>query len=156
MSHHDHAALSSSDDHARESSSSTPTRLATLDGFVGVSASPDGVQIDQLEPLTELRVRTCNSTYEIFVVEPHRSRVVVRGGQHFPIPTRATLEGSTFGGSCLKLGWIGAGFCMEIHSDDVVIVTSPVCGVRLGQVSPAGRRDAGYELCCRIGQGVTP
>ena len=130
---HDHStALSSSDDHARESSSSTPTRLATLDGFVGVSASPDGVQIDQLEPLTELRVRTCNSTYEIFVVEPHRSRVVVRGGQHFPIPTRATLEGSTFGGSCLKLGWIGAGFCMEIHSDDVVIVTSPVCGVRLG------------------------
>jgi hypothetical protein len=108
------------------SSLDTPTYTATLDRFIAASAGDDGVRIDRLEPLTELVVRTCHSTYEILVADPRRSRIIVRGGQHFPIPTPATLRGSTLGGHCLKMGWIGKGFNMEIQAGSVVTITSPV------------------------------
>jgi hypothetical protein len=111
---------------------------ATLDRFVGKSASATGLHIDRLGPLTDLSVRTRNSVYEILVVEPSTSKVLVRGGRFFPLPMEATLSGSTLGGSCLKMRWIGEGFCMEVRAEDVTIVTSPVSAIEV-QERPALR-----------------
>ena len=53
-------------------------------------------------------------------------RVLVQGGAFFPERTRACLSGSSFGGSCLKLGWVGVGLRLEFHFDDQWIITSHV------------------------------
>ena len=75
------------------------------------------VDLTALDPITILLVRTENSLYWITVWEPHRRAVWVQGGSFFPQTTRACLSGSSFGGSCLKMGWVGIGLHMEFHYD---------------------------------------
>jgi hypothetical protein len=102
----------------------TVPRVATLDGFVDAASTLRGVNVLDLEPLTELRVETTNSLYRIVVSQ--RTAVFVQGGRFFPETSPADLAGATFGGSLLKIGWIGIGMRMEICGDDGPIVTSPV------------------------------
>lgn len=99
-------------------------RVATLDGFVDAACACHGVNILDLEPLTVLHVETRNSVYRIVISQ--RTAVFVQGGHFFPDPAAAHLAGSTFGGSLLKIAWIGVGMRMEICGDDGPIVTSPV------------------------------
>jgi hypothetical protein len=61
----------------------------------------NGIQIDQIEELTTLAVRTTNSLYEVTVLDGHTGEVLVRGGEFFPVRTPVRLEGSTCGGSIL-------------------------------------------------------
>jgi hypothetical protein len=112
-------------------SSGTAQAVGTMDRFVDASLASAGVHISELCPLTDLAVRTRNSVYRILVIDPHTSRVVVQGGQFFPLRTEATLSGSTLGGSCLKMRWIGEGFCMEVRAEDMTIVTSPVRAIEV-------------------------
>lgn len=97
---------------------------ATMEGFAAASSACDGISLHDLEPLTTLHVRTCNSYYRIVIAE--RAAIYVQGGRFFPQPTAARLDGSSAGGSLLKLGWIGIGLCMEIRAHGQLIVTSPV------------------------------
>ena len=97
---------------------------ATLDGFVDATTSADGICVRDLEPLTTLVVRTCNSRYRIIV--SCASTILVQGGRFFPEVTDARLEGSSAGGSFLKVAWIGVGLRMEISAGGQRIVTSPV------------------------------
>lgn len=113
-----------------ESSGDTTTtsvlvpRAATIEGFVEASSATDGIHLRDLEPLTTLHVRTCNSHYRIVI--SRETAVFVEGGRFFHEATDARVEGSSFGGSFLKLGWIGVGLCMEILARGQRIVTSPV------------------------------
>jgi hypothetical protein len=134
----------SSQQPAQTSQVSTPTYTPTLDRFIAASAGHEGIRLDRLEPLTELVVRTWHSTYEILVADPKRFRIILRGGRNFPIPTAATLRGSTLGGHCLKVGWIGTGFNMEIQAGDIVAVTSPVQSIEFGR-SPRDRQSTSEE-----------
>ena len=86
----------------------------------------DGVQIDQLDDLESLVVRTMNSTYEITIISGRAGEVLVRGGQFFPEKTPAQLSGASFGGSFLKLRGVYVGLKMEFVHDGRRIVTSPV------------------------------
>ncbi len=91
---------------------------------MSATSEADGVSLRDLEPLTTLFVRTCNSLYRIVI--SHNTAVFVQGGQFFPDVTNARLEGSSFGGSCLKVGWIAVGLHMEIYAGGQRIITSPV------------------------------
>src|SRR5215468_10070952 len=84
----------------------------TLDGFATMAGDADGVNVRALEPLTSLFVRTKNSIYHVIV--QHGTAAIVRGGQFLPLPTSAEVCGATMGGSLIKVGWIGVGFCMEL------------------------------------------
>ena len=86
----------------------------------------DGVQIDQLDDLESLVVRTMNSTYEITIISGRAGEVLVRGGQFFPEKTPAQLSGASFGGSFLKLRGVYVGFSLEIHFEKRLIITSRV------------------------------
>jgi hypothetical protein len=86
----------------------------------------NGLRITDLVPLDRLIVRTANSTYEIVVMTPSASDVMVRGGAFFASHTRARLAGSSLGGSFLKLHSIHVGFRMELVADGQSIITSPV------------------------------
>jgi hypothetical protein len=97
-------------------------RGTILDGWANPEWS-NGVQIDQMEELTTLAVRTTNSLYEITVLNGHTGEVLVRGGEFFPVRTPVRLEGSTCGGSILKRRGIYVGLRMEIIPQPVELVS---------------------------------
>jgi hypothetical protein len=99
-------------------------RVATLDGFTEHTADTCGIDLRDVEPLTTVIIRTRNSQYRMIVT--HGTSVVVQGGQFFPDAVPGRVDGSGFGGSLLKIGWIGIGLRMEILAGDRRIVTSPV------------------------------
>jgi len=101
-------------------------RRCTLHGFSLEVTSSAGIDLTTLDPLTVLLVRTRNSLYHITVRVPHRRTVWIQGGPFFPEPTRGYLNGSSFGGSCLKMAWIGIGLHLEFHAAGRHIVTSRV------------------------------
>ena len=106
-------------------------RRCTLDGFAEEVAQTPGVDLTALDPITILLVRTENSLYRITVREPHRRAVLVQGGSFFPETTSACLSGSSFGGSCLKMAWVGIGLHMEFHYDGNWIITSRVRSIAM-------------------------
>ncbi len=112
-------------------------RYRTLDGVVTVSQT-DGIGLIDVDAFTTLVVRTDNSVYRITILTPHAREVLVQGGQFFPERTRACLNGSTFGGSCLKFGWVGLGLHMEFHAGDQWIITSHVRAIAV-EASPRQR-----------------
>ena len=97
-------------------------RGAILDTWSG-SEWNNGVQIDQMDELTTLAVRTTNSLYEITVLNGHTGDVLLRGGEFFPERTPVRLEGSTCGGSILKSRGIYVGLRMEIAPQPVEVVS---------------------------------
>lgn len=89
----------------------------------------DGIQLASLTDLTEIRVQTRNSIYEIIVIDGRLGEILVRGGKFFPERTSAHLAGASLRGSFLKAGAIHVGFNLEILSDRTTIVTSTVQSV---------------------------
>ena len=106
-------------------------RRCTLDGFSAEVARTGGVYLRDLDPITNLRVQTENTLYEITVPRPPRSVVLVRGGRFFPKTPEASFGGSSFGGSCLKLAWFGVGLHMEFHFAGGWIFTSRVRSIEV-------------------------
>ena len=105
-------------------------RLCTLEGFGEDIHDRSGVDVRGLLPLTRLRVRTLNSLYQLTVLSPGESTVLIQGGRFFTEPVQASLGGSSYGGCMLKTRWIGLGMRMEIYGENRHIVTSPVRSVQ--------------------------
>ncbi len=91
----------------------------------------EGVRVDRLGALDRLTVTTRHSTYELIVLSPGTSEVMVRGGAFFPEFTRARVSGSSLGGSFLKLHTVHVGFRMELADGSRSIITSPVRDISL-------------------------
>jgi len=106
-------------------------RRSTLNGFAKEALSTAGIGLRFLEPLSKLLVRTLNTSYELTLLDPEESTVLVQGGSYFGQPTEAVLFGSSFGGNLLRVRWIGCGMRMEIKTQDRKIVTSPVRSVEV-------------------------
>jgi hypothetical protein len=98
---------------------------ATLD-FWSHEPWTNGVQLEQMDEMQKLLVRTRNSLYEITVMDGSKGEIVVRGGQFFLHATPAWLAGATFGGSILKLRGIYIGLQMEIHAEGGPLLTTRV------------------------------
>ena len=113
----------------------TPYRdIATLDGVIEISPLLEGVTLTTLKACDTLHVRTRNSDYGIFMLDPKSGRALVRGGEYFTEPVEANVSGSTFGGCMLKAGWLGVGLRMEIYVNGQRTVTSPVQSLRVEHV----------------------
>ena len=111
-------------------------RRCTLDGFAEEVSRADGIGLADLDPITTLLVRTENSLYQITVVQPRQTDVLVQGGEFFPETTPARLSGSSFAGSCLKMAWVGIGLRMEFHYDGGWIITSCVRSISIQRDAP--------------------
>jgi len=109
----------------------TVPRYCDLDGVSEISPLLEGVTLTALEACDTIHVRTRNSDYEIFLLDPKSGRALVRGGEYFAEPVEATVSGSTFGGCMLKAGWLGVGLRMEIYVNGQRTVTSPVQSLRV-------------------------
>jgi hypothetical protein len=103
----------------------------TLDGFAAEADPEDGLAIDSIEPGVSVIARTRHSTYRLVVLDVARCTVLVQGGNQFPNPMPAVLQGSTAGGNIVKTGWIGVGLHMELWVGRRRIVTSPVTSITL-------------------------
>jgi hypothetical protein len=108
-------------------------RAATLDRIGDLVDDTAGVHLRDLPPFTTLLVWTMNSLYRVVVT--HWPEVYVQGGAFFPDPTLAYIDGTSFRGSCLRIGWITAGLFMEIRSGGRHIITSRVLAITTEQPS---------------------
>ncbi|HZI85350.1 MAG TPA: hypothetical protein VFD48_00840 [Pyrinomonadaceae bacterium] len=97
----------------------------SLDNLMKISPVLPGIALESLSPFDTLRVHTLNSDYGIFLLEPRTGRALVEGGC-FSEPVEAVVNGSNFGGSTLKVGWIGIGLRIEMWADNKLVSTSPV------------------------------
>src|SRR5499427_1851894 len=86
----------------------------------------EGIQLETMQDLETLTVRTENSVYEITVICGRSGEILIRGGRFFPEFTPARLAGSSLGGSFLKLRGVYVGFSLEVHFDQRIIITSRV------------------------------
>ena len=94
----------------------------SLQGFAAAAIEADGIYLASLAAIDQLEVRTRNSLYKLTMLSD--GRVLVLGGAFFPVWTEAHLAGSTLGGSFLKVGWVGCGFCMEfLHAGQRIVTT---------------------------------
>ena len=100
-------------------------RAALLDAWSDY-AWDNGIQIETMQELETLAVRTKNSIYEITILCGRTGEVLVRGGKFFPKRTPALLAGSTFGGSILRMGGIYVGMRMEIAPQPVKMISKVV------------------------------
>lgn len=85
-----------------------------------------GAFVDKLAVGKKLLVQTKNTLYTI---ERREDGLYIQGNQKYcPEPTKCTIPGSNFGGSMLKMNFVGRGMYMEFHTDEhpTRIVTSQV------------------------------
>ena len=113
---------------------------ALLDTWTGLTWE-GGRQVEHLRDLEGVEVRTRNSLYRITIVSAENGEVIVIGGRFFPTLTRARLNGSTMGGSLLKLRGVYPGFRLEFQIDRQVIVTSEIVGVAVVPAGGPGRAE---------------
>ena len=88
-----------------------------------------GVYLDALPEGATLELQTQNRRYR--VLNQGRGQVLISGHPEFcPHPRQATINGSTWGGSMIKLGFIGRGMHLEFApADGGVITTSRIVDV---------------------------
>jgi hypothetical protein len=86
----------------------------------------DGIQLASLKDLTEIRIQTRNSMYEIIVIDHQTGEILIRGGKFFPERTAGYLAGSSRRGSFLKAGGLHVGLNLEILANRTTVVTSTV------------------------------
>ena len=96
------------------------------------SPPDEAIQLDSCPAFQWIVVRTRRSVYDIIVLSGEAGEVMVRGGRYFPEFRHATIAGSTFGGSAVRVGSICPGCHMELEVDGRSFVTSRIEAVSLG------------------------
>ena len=97
-----------------------------------------GVFLHDLPPSTVLKIQTMHHCYTAVLLGG--SDALISGHPEFcPDPVQVAIAGSTWGGSMLKLQYVGRGMHLEFHHPeyDTPIVTSPIQEIRDSQPIPA-------------------
>jgi hypothetical protein len=100
---------------------------ATISRALNIS---EGVALNTVAPLDTICVKTRNSSYRIFLLDPETGRALIEGG-HFVEPIDALVTGSAGSRSTFKVGWIGIGMRIEFWANDILTSTSPVQSFRV-------------------------
>lgn len=89
-----------------------------------------GVYLEDLSPGDVIEVETRNHAYRL--VNQGSGKAMISGHPQFcPQPVMVTVEGSNWGGSLLKVSFIGRGMCLEFrHPHYQRITTSPIVEIR--------------------------
>lgn len=106
-----------------------------MERLIREQENKSGLNVTGLEKGTKLNVETNNSIYRIVVVDGRE--ITIMGGMtkdgeiRFPKPIPAMFIGSTWGGSMMKIDWIGQDMNMEIIIGQEVLYTSRVKNVEI-------------------------
>jgi hypothetical protein len=91
-----------------------PNLAPEVNNAIANSELMGGAYIDKLAVGRTLRVQTVNTTYLIKRVAEGKEGLTIQGHPRYcPEPTPAHILGSNFGGSMLKVGFVGRGMYME-------------------------------------------
>ncbi len=71
-----------------------------------------------------VEVHTQNSIYTIAIIDLEKGEVAMQGGKYLPEPELCYFRGSTFGGSMIKVGWVGVGMHLEVNSSRAGLLTT--------------------------------
>jgi len=104
---------------------------ASWGDFSRESGRVRGIDVRSVRPGTELVVDTRASRYRLVIIDGDGSNALVQGGRYFRRETKARIDGSTLGGSLLKMGWIAVGLCVEISVRGQRIITSRIRSIRV-------------------------
>ncbi len=87
-----------------------------------------GARLSKLAVGRRLLIQTQHTRYVLDHVEPE---IWMLSGhpKYCPVPVRAVVHGSTWGGSMLKFDWVGIGMHLEVGLGDLVITTSEIQSV---------------------------
>jgi len=95
-----------------------------------------GVYLRDLPAESKLEVETRNPFYTVIV--QHDGKALISGHpQICPDPVLVHINGSNWGGSMIKMNFIGRGMHLEFRHPDYsgVVITSPIVEVRLISVA---------------------
>jgi hypothetical protein len=89
-----------------------------------------GIWYSKLPIGSRVEVVTKNTRYQIEKRSEDES--FIQGhSQYCPIPTLARIHGSTFGGSMIRVGWLGVGMHLEFSLGKAPVPTSEIQSVQL-------------------------
>jgi hypothetical protein len=97
----------------------------------------EGMDLRSLAPCSTLYVRTRQSSYRIFLIDPQTGYALIEGGRFFTEAAEAVVIGSVSIERVLKAGWIGPGFHLVLHAHGQSIVTSPIQSLQIEDKAPA-------------------
>ncbi len=86
----------------------------TLVAQIEQSERDGGIFMKDIPEDTLTYVHTRNTLYTLAIIDGEIGKIAMEGGKHFPLPEICYLRGSTFGGSMLKIGWVGKEMCLEV------------------------------------------
>ena len=101
-----------------------------------------GVFLNELPPSTVLEIQTMHHCYKAVLLGG--SEALLSGHPEFcPEPVQVAISGSTWGGSMLKLQFVGRGMHLEFRHPQypMPIVTSPIQEIRDNVALPAVELD---------------
>ena len=97
-----------------------PNLTPEINAAIAESELQGGIFVEKLPLGRSLKVQTQNTLYTITRVAEGQDGLTIQGHAHYcPKPVRARIIGSNFGGSLLKVGFIGRGMYMEFYLLDV-------------------------------------
>ena len=106
-----------------------PNLTPEINAAIHESELMGGVFIKDLPVGKTLKVRTQNTVYFIDRVSEGPEGLTIQGHPRYcPEPTKAYILGSNFGGSMIKIGFVGRGMYMEFSTENRrgTIVTSQI------------------------------
>jgi hypothetical protein len=117
-----------------------PNLSDKVNGGIIQSEIEGGVFLHDLPPSTVLEIQTMHHCYRAVLLGG--SDAMISGHPEFcPEPVLVAIAGSTWGGSMLKLQFVGRGMHLEFHHPEypTPIVTSAIQDIRDYQQPPAVR-----------------
>jgi len=118
-----------------------PNLSDDVNGNIVQSEIEGGVFLEGLPPDTVLQIRTQHHFYTaLFLGEG--AAMISGHPQYCPEPVQVTIAGSTWGGSMLKMRFIGRGMHLEFHHPaySTPIITSAIQEIRERIASARDRR----------------
>ncbi|HLH43463.1 MAG TPA: hypothetical protein VKV74_10780 [Bryobacteraceae bacterium] len=113
----------------------TPHFADTVNRSIIQSEIEGGVDLRNLTPGSVISIRTTNHLYRIEVVE--EDTALISGHPEFcPDPVAVRIHGSTWGGSMLRVRFVGRGMHLEFeHPVHKRIVTSRILDIQADQAA---------------------
>ena len=108
-----------------------PNLSPEINNAIRESELAGGISWKDLPVGSRAEVQTKNTLYKL---EKREDGSYIEGSSRFcPQPTKASIHGSTWGGSMLKMGWLGVGMYLEFSLDgyERAITTSQIQDVRV-------------------------
>ena len=114
----------------RAADASFEERYNAIRSFELTATDGEGIQLDDLRPMSRLIVHTRHSTYRLVVLGPG-PWISVQGGKHFPWASEVLFRGTCLDGTAPNASWLPVGRPMELWGYPGRVITSPVCAIEV-------------------------